>query len=104
MEATATTLKIKLYVEERKTTDGRLFNTFKVITAKNGVKVTCKFTKDVKNIPAKSGFIFVDIDKINEQKNAEYPTVWVSEILGFEEFGNTDVEANRARMREMFGN
>lgn len=104
MEANATTLKIKVYVEDRKSNDGRPFQSYKVVTAKNGVKVTAKFTKDVNNKPTKSGFLYVDIDKINEQKNAEYPTVWISEILGFEEFGSSDVEANRARMREMFGN
>lgn len=105
MEANATTLKIKVFVEQKKTADGRTFPVYKAITSKNGVKVDLKFRKEVTNRPEKSCYMFVDIDKINEQKNTEYPLIWVSEVMGYEDFNaGGDLEANRARMREMFGN
>ena len=98
----AETLVIKVYVEEKTTQDGRKFTAYKTVT-KNGRKITCKFRKDVKDLPTENALVTVSIDAMNMQKDSEYPTLWVSAIESWEPMTTTvDVEANRKAIREIF--
>lgn len=102
MSNTINLTPITVLVNECKTKDGRTFNTYKAVT-KNGAIVDLKFRKEVKNLPTEKSIIWVNEDNVNEQKNAQYPTYWVSQIEFIEPFVRNQ-EANRKRVREVFGN
>lgn len=78
------TYEIKVKVTEVTSQDGRKFNTFKAVQ-KDGRLVDLKFTKECKNVPPKSCTIVVPKDKINLDKNREYPCYWCKEILKIKE-------------------
>ena len=100
-EKTPNLIRITVLVEERKTQDGRAFNTYKAVT-KNGALVDLKFRKEVKNLPTEKSIILVSPDNINEARNTQYPTWWVSKVEGVEEYSR-NLEANRKRVAEVFG-
>ena len=93
---------IKVYVEEKCTADGRKFNAYRTVT-KNGRKITCKFRKEVKDVPTEDALVTVKVDNMNMQKNSEYPCLWVSAIESWEPMKNgVNVEANRKTINEWF--
>lgn len=98
--------KVKIYVEEKTVSDGsgRKFKSYKAVT-KNGVKVTCKFRKEVKDVPTETCYLHVYDNRMNMQKNAEYPTLWISEIEKVEPITSAilDEEANAREIAEIFG-
>lgn len=94
-------LRITVLVEEKKTKEGRAFNTYKAVT-KNGALVDLKFRKEIKDLPTKKSVIIVHPDKINEAKNTAYPTWWVAEVEAIEDW-ERNVTANRKRVNEVFG-
>lgn len=102
----ATLKKIKVLVEEKSVKDGsgRKFLAYRAIT-KNGVKVTCKFRKEVKELPTESSYVHVFDNCMNMQKNAEYPTLWISQIEKIEPItsATVDEEANAREIAEIFG-
>ena len=102
MEKNTTNLiRITVLVEEKKTQDGRAFNTYKAVT-KNGALVDLKFRKEVKSLPTEKSVILVHPDNINEARNTQYPTWWVAKVESIEEY-TRNVEANRKRVAEVFG-
>ena len=66
-------------VKEVKTQDGKKFNAYTAIT-KTGRKITCKFTKDVKNLPVKPCTIIAPDDAVNVSLTSKYPTLWVHAV------------------------
>ena len=102
----ATLKRIKVIVEEKTVGDGsgRKFKAFRAVT-KNGVKVTCKFRKEVTNVPTETCYVHVYDNKMNMQKNSEYPTLWISEIAQIEPITTavSDEEANAREIAEIFG-
>ena len=95
------TKELRVYVEERKTADGRAFNVYKVLTKKN-TKCDLKFTRDVKNLPTKNCYIVVDVDKMSYNTQGAYPVTWVSEVKEIKELTEVNREKNRAVIDEMF--
>ena len=73
------TLKLKIRVKRISTKDGRTFDAYETI-GKNGIRITVKFRKEVKNIPSEDSYIIVPLDKANYAKNSIYPTIWIHEI------------------------
>ena len=85
-------MKIKIIEVKEITakTTGNKFTAYKAVT-KNGNKIDCRFTKDVKNAPTEPCYIVVDEDKANVATNRQYPVLWVKEvkeILPFESTNN----------------
>lgn len=76
--------KIEIIKRVVTTKEGKSFDTFKAVQ-KNGKLIDCKFTKDVKNLPDESCFMYVEEDKINIDKNKKYPTLWVKKVVKYEE-------------------
>lgn len=74
------TTEIKVFVETKKTKDGRQFVCYRCLT-KDKKKKDLRFTKTVTNKPVQDSFIIVDKSKINYDSNREYPCFWVKEIL-----------------------
>ena len=97
----AALIKITVLVEEKKTKEGRTFNTYKALT-KNGALVDIKFKKEVKQLPTEKSIITVNPDNINEARNTAYPVWWVSEVESIEPY-QRNTEANRKRVAEVFG-
>lgn len=101
MENTNTKV-IKVYAEEKTTTDGRKFFSYKTPT-KNGRLITCKFRQECSNVPKENALVTVDIDNMNMQKNSEFPCLWVSAIESWEPMKvKVDVEANRKTINDWF--
>src|SRR5690554_1551326 len=73
------TLKLRVKVKRITTKDGKTFDVYETV-GKNGMRITVKFRKEVKNLPNKDSFIVVPLDKVNYAKNTVYPTIWVHEI------------------------
>ena len=73
------TLKLKIRVKRISTKDGRVFDAYETV-GKNGIRITVKFRKEVKNVPAEDSYIIVPLDKANYAKNSIYPTIWIHEI------------------------
>ena len=95
--------KIKIFVEEKTSTDGRKFNVYRTVT-KNGVKITAKFRKDVRDLPTEDCFAHILVDNMNMQKNAEYPTLWISAVEKYEPIAaKFDSAANAKEIAEIFG-
>ena len=101
MSNTASLLRITVLVEEKKTKEGRAFNTYKAVT-KNGALVDLKFRREVKELPTKKCIIVVHPDHINEARNTAYPTWWVGQVEAIEDY-ERNMEANRKRVAEVFG-
>ena len=94
--------KLKIKVAQRKTADGRTFNTFKTFS-KNGVGTEVKFRKAVKELPEKDCYIVVDVDKAHLNTSGEYPVLWVEAIESIEDLATANAENNRKKLDEYFG-
>lgn len=98
------TKRIKIKVQTKKTSDGRTFKTYKTVT-KNGRVIDCKFRKEVA-APNEDCYITCPVDKMNMQKNVEYPCLWVSQIDKVEPIGGEmtaeQAAANAAVINDMF--
>ena len=77
-------LKIEIMGTPVKLEDGTEFVSFKAFTKKG--KMDIKFVKDCKNVPVKSCYIFVDRTKMNVNRQARFPVIWVQEVEKIEEF------------------
>ena len=95
------TTQIKIYVEERKTKDGRAFNVFRAIT-KNGRKITAKFTKDVKNVPTENSVITVLNTNAEINDSGEFPVLWVRAIEESKPMKELKNESNSKKLAEWF--
>lgn len=94
--------QLKIYVEDRMTTDGRKFKVYKTVT-KNGRKIDCKFRKEVTNVPSENSIISVYVNNMNMQKNSEFPVLWVSQIESIEPMAaKVNAEANAKTINEWF--
>lgn len=96
------TVKLKVRVNERTTTDGRKFNTY-VTFSKNGRKTELKFRKTVTNLPVKECYIVCHVDDVNINTSGEYPVCWVSAIQAIEEIGTIDAARNAKQVADYFG-
>lgn len=74
------TLKLRVKVKKITTKDGRSFDAYETV-GKNGMRITVKFRKEVKNLPLQDSYIIVPLDKVNYAKNTIYPTIWVHQVL-----------------------
>lgn len=74
------TLKLRVKVKRITTKDGKTFDAYETV-GKNGMRITVKFRKEVKNLPEKDSFIVVPLDKMNYAKNTIYPTIWIHQVL-----------------------
>ena len=74
------TLKLRVKVKRITTKDGKTFDAYETV-GKNGMRITVKFRKEVKNLPEKDSFIIVPLDKMNYAKNTIYPTIWIHQVL-----------------------
>ena len=72
-------VKLSMRVKQITTKDGRKFDAYETI-GKNGVRVTVKFRKEVKNLPTENSYILVPIGKMNLATNTIYPTIWIHEV------------------------
>lgn len=88
-------LKIEILKRVRTTADGRNFDTYKAVE-KSGKLVDLKFTKDVKNMPNESGFIYVENDKINLSNKSKYPVYWVKGVSRYEEYDKSKTDLSNA--------
>lgn len=95
------TKKIKILVQERTTSNGKKFDTYKAVT-KNGRLIDCKFRKEVKDLPTANCYAVIGIDDMNIDKNKEYPTLWVSAVQGYESVGEVAQENNKKQLDEIF--
>src|SRR5690606_35161055 len=73
-------LKLRVKVKKITTKDGRSFDAYETV-GKNGMRITVKFRKEVKNLPLQDSYIIVPLDKVNYAKNTIYPTIWVHQVL-----------------------
>lgn len=96
------TKKIKITVTERKTKDGKVFNSYKA-TTKNGNLIDCKFRKEVKNLPEKTCYAIIAVDDMNIDRNKEYPVMWVNAVQGYEDLAEVSKERNRQVVEDYFG-
>ena len=96
------TKKIKITVAQRKTANGKVFNTYKA-TTKNGNLIDCKFRKDVKELPEKTCYAIIGVDDMNIDRNKEYPVMWVSAVQGYEDLAEVSAERNRKVIEDYFG-
>ena len=74
------TLKLRVKVKRITTKDGKTFDAYETI-GKNGMRITVKFRKEVKNLPDKDSFVVIPLDKVNYAKNTIYPTIWIHQVL-----------------------
>ena len=74
------TLKLRVKVKRITTKDGKTFDAYETV-GKNGMRITVKFRKEVKNLPEKDSFIVIPLDKMNYAKNTIYPTIWIHQVL-----------------------
>ena len=95
------TKRVKIIVQEKKTSDGKKFNTYKAVT-KNGRLVDCKFRKEVKELPTETCYAVIGVDDMNLQKNTEYPVLWVSAVQGYDKLDEVAIENNRKAIEEIF--
>ena len=96
------TKKIKIVVTEKTTKDGRKFNTYHTYS-KNDRRTEVKFRAAVKDLPTKNCYAVIDVDKMNLKTSGEYPVLWVSEVVKYEDIAEANAEANRKKLNEYFG-
>lgn len=92
---------LKVVVTERKTADGRKFNTFNTFT-KNGMRVDLKFRKTVTNVPTEKCSITVAVENMNYNKSGEFPVLWVSKIESIGEYNTVDSKKQKELINETF--
>ena len=95
------TKKIEILVEERKTAEGKKFNTYKTFT-KNGRKIDVKFRKEVKNLPDNNTYAIVEVDAMNVDKSKRFPVLWIAEVQGYEDVAEVRKENNKKQIDELF--
>ena len=59
------------------------FLAYKGFTKKGWIDL--KFTKDVKEVPTKNGYIYVESDNVNVNRTGRFPVIWVKKVEKFEE-------------------
>lgn len=97
-----TTVKLKVVVAEKETTDGRKFKAYKTFS-KNGRATELKFRKEVQNVPTKNCYIVCNVDDVNVNTSGEYPVCWVKAIQSVEDLDVVNVELNRQKVTDYFG-
>ena len=95
------TKRIIIKVQERKTSNGKSFNTYKAVT-KNGRLIDAKFRKEVKELPTGDCYAVIGVDNMNVDKNKEYPVLWISAVEGYETLGEVASENNKKQLDDMF--
>lgn len=95
------TKKIEIIIEERKTAEGKKFNTYKSFT-KNGRKIDVKFRQEVKNLPTEHCYAEIEVDSMNVDKSKRFPVLWISEVLGYESIDEVRKESNKKVLDELF--
>lgn len=95
------TKKIEILVEEKKTAEGKKFNTYKTFT-KNGRKIDVKFRKEVKNLPEGNCYAIIAVDEMNVDKSKRFPVLWVSQVQGYEDVTEVRKENNKKQLDELF--
>ena len=96
------TKRIKIIVEEKKTSDGKAFNAYKAVT-KNGNIITAKFKKVVKNLPEKTCYANIPVDKMNVDKTKEFKTLWIEHVDSYEDIAEVQAERNKQELTDLFG-
>lgn len=96
------TRKIKIKVAQKKTADGRTFNTYKTFS-KNSRAMEVKFRKEVKLLPEKDCYVVVSEDAINVNDSGEYPVVWIKDVISIEDLQSAAAESNRKKLEKYFG-
>lgn len=59
------------------------FLAYKGFTKKGWIDL--KFTKEVKEVPTRNGFIYVESENVNVNRTGRFPVIWVKKIEKFEE-------------------
>ena len=95
------TKRIEILVEEKKTAEGKRFNTFKAFT-KNGRKIDVKFRKEVKNLPEGNCYAVIGVDNMNVDKSKRFPVLWVSQVESYEDVSEVRAENNKKQLDELF--
>lgn len=78
------TLKLEIRVTERKTKEGKKFNSFEVLN-KDGRFMDCRFRKEVKQIPEDNCFINVLPENVSVDSKRKYPRVWIHQVESIED-------------------
>ncbi len=81
--------KIQVIVTNVAKKDGGTFKAFKCLN-KSGKKMDLKFTRDCKNVPSESCFIYVLEENANVDNTKLYPCTWVKQIERIEELTSAD--------------
>lgn len=97
----AETKRIEILVEEKKTAEGKKFNTYKTFT-KNGRKIDVKFRKEVKNLPTENCYANIKTDNMNVDKSKRFPVLWVSEVESYDDITEVRKETNKKQIDELF--
>ena len=63
------------------------FLAYKGFTKKGWIDL--KFTKEVKDVPTKNGYIYVESENVNVNRTGRFPVIWVKKIEKFEEINFT---------------
>ena len=77
-------VKIEIMGTPVKLEDGTEFVSFKAFTKKGRMDI--KFTKECKNVPTKSCYIYVEETKMNVNRKNKFPVIWVQQVSKIEEF------------------
>ena len=94
--------KIKIIVTEKKTKDGKKFNTYKTVS-KNGRLIDAKFRKEVKELPEQTCYAHILVDNMNIDKTREFPVLWISKVEAYSTISDGATEGNRNAINEFFG-
>ena len=63
------------------------FLAYKGFTKKGWIDL--KFTKEVKDVPTKNGYIYVESENVNVNRTGRFPVIWVKKVEKFEEINFT---------------
>ena len=81
-------IRIDVIVRKLERKDGSgSFLTYKGFTKRG--KLDLKFTKEVKDVPTKNGYIYVESENVNVNRTGRFPVIWVKKIEKFEEINFT---------------
>lgn len=95
------TKKIEILIEERKTAEGKKFNTYKTFS-KNGRKMDVKFRAEVKNLPTEHCAAIIDVDDMNIDNSGRFPVLWVKAVQSYESIEEARKENNKKKIDEYF--
>lgn len=68
------------------------FLAYKGFTKKGWIDL--KFTKDVKDVPERNGYIYVEKENVNVNRTGRFPVIWVKKFEKFEEITFTQKTAD----------